>query len=95
LNVEFESDREIENFEFHTAEPMINEPTISEVKSAIKKLKNYKVPGIDLIPAELMKWGRDMLIEEIQKLITLIWTKEALPEQWKDSIKIHSDFQKG
>lgn len=30
---------------------MINELTISEVKSAIKRLKNYKTPGIELIPA--------------------------------------------
>jgi len=94
LNVEFESDREIENFEFHTADPMIDEPTISEVKSAIKKLKNYKAPGIDLIPAELMKWGGGRLTEEIQKLITLIWNKETLPEQWKDSIIIPI-FKKG
>ncbi|XP_018344902.1 PREDICTED: uncharacterized protein LOC108750139 [Trachymyrmex septentrionalis] len=44
LNVESENDREIENFEYHTAEPRINEPTISEVESAIKKLKNHKAP---------------------------------------------------
>ncbi|XP_018357102.1 PREDICTED: uncharacterized protein LOC108757188 [Trachymyrmex septentrionalis] len=84
LNVESENDREIENFEYHTAEPRINEPTISEVESAIKKLKNHKAPGNDLIPAELIKWGGSRLIEEIQKLIILIWNKEALPEQWKD-----------
>ena len=94
LNVESENDREIENFEYHTAEPRINEPTISEVESAIKKLKNHKAPGNDLIPAELIKWGGSRLIEEIQKLIILIWNKEALPEQWKDSIIIPI-FKKG
>ncbi|XP_018337473.1 PREDICTED: uncharacterized protein LOC108745675 [Trachymyrmex septentrionalis] len=94
LNVESENDREIENFEYHTAEPRINEPTISEVESAIKKLKNHKAPGNDLIPAELIKWGGSRLIEEIQKLIILIWNKEALPEQWKD-YEIIGDHQCG
>jgi len=38
LNVEFDNDREIESgcLEIHTAESVINKPTISEVKSAIK-----------------------------------------------------------
>jgi len=94
LNVEFDNDREIESgcLEIHTAEPMINEPTISEVKSAIKRLK--KAPGIDLISVELIKSGGSRLIEEIHKLINLIWNKEALPEQWKDAIVIPI-FKKG
>jgi hypothetical protein len=46
---------------------------------AIEMLKRYKSPGIDQIPAELIR-------SEISKLINSIWIKEELPEQWKESI---------
>lgn len=49
-NIAFENNREID-LEFYMVKIMINELTISEVKSAIKRLKNYKTPGIELIPA--------------------------------------------
>jgi hypothetical protein len=39
--------------EIHTAEPLVPEPSSSEVEIAIEKLKRYKSPGIDQIPAEV------------------------------------------
>jgi hypothetical protein len=33
--------------EIHTAEPLVPEPSSSEVEIAIEKLKRYKSPGID------------------------------------------------
>ena len=39
--------------QIQTAEPLIPEPTLLEVEVAIEKLKKYKSPGIDQIPAEL------------------------------------------
>ncbi|KAL2751646.1 craniofacial development protein 2-like, partial [Vespula maculifrons] len=42
-NIVFENNREID-LEFYMVKVMINELTISEVKSAIKRLKNYKTP---------------------------------------------------
>ena len=62
------------------------EPSASEVELAIDKLKNYKSPGIDEIPAELIKAGDGTICLEIHKLIISIWKKEKLPEEWKDSI---------
>ena len=41
----------------HTAEPLVPEPSSSEFELAIGKLKNRKSPGIDQIPAELIKAG--------------------------------------
>ena len=40
--------------EIHTVEPLIPEPSVSEVELAINKLKSRKSPGIDQIPAELI-----------------------------------------
>ena len=53
---------------------------------AIGKLKNHKSPGIDQIPAELIKAGDRTICCAIHKLIISIWNKEELPEEWKESI---------
>jgi hypothetical protein len=41
----------------HTAEPFVPEPGASEVEVAIGKPKRYKSPGVDQIPAEVIKAG--------------------------------------
>jgi len=41
--------------EIHTAEPLLPEPNAFEVEMVIEKLKSYKTPGTDQIPAELIK----------------------------------------
>ena len=41
----------------HTAQPLVPEPSAFEVDLAIEKLKSHKSPGIDQIPAELIKAG--------------------------------------
>jgi hypothetical protein len=51
-------------------------------------LKRYKAPGSDQIPAELIQAGGETLRSEIHKLIMLIWNKEELPHQWKESIVV-------
>jgi len=53
---------------------------------AIEKLKSHKSPGIDQIPAELIKVGGRATRSEINKLIISIWNKEELPEELKESI---------
>jgi len=74
--------------EVHTAEPLVPEPSAAEVELAIDKLKSHKSPGIDQIPAELIKARGRKICLEIHKLITSIWKKEKLPEEWKESIII-------
>jgi flagellar basal body rod protein FlgC len=58
--------------EIHTAEPLVPEPSASEVEMAIDKLKSHKSPGIDEIPAELIKAGGGAICLEIHKLITSV-----------------------
>jgi hypothetical protein len=43
--------------EMHTAEPFVPMPSISEVEVGIGKLKRYKYPSVDQIPAELIQAG--------------------------------------
>jgi hypothetical protein len=84
LNVHGVND--VRQTEIHTAEPLVPEPSSSEVEIAVEKLKRYNSPGIDQIPAELIQAGGNTLHSEIHKLINFIWNKEELPEQWKESV---------
>jgi len=54
----------------HAAEPLVPEPSAFEVELVIEKLKSHKSPGIDQIPAELIKAEGRTIRYEIHKLIT-------------------------
>jgi hypothetical protein len=43
--------------EIHTAEPFVPELSAAAVEVAIRKMKRYKAPGSDQIPAELIQAG--------------------------------------
>jgi hypothetical protein len=78
----------VRQMDIHTAEPLVPEPSNVEVEIAIGKLKSYKSPGTDQIPAELIRAGGETLYSEIHRLICFVWNKEELPQQWKESIII-------
>jgi len=78
--------KDVGQAEIHTAEPLEPEPSAAVVELAIDKLKSHKSPGIDQIPAELVKTGGRTICLEFHKLITSILKKEKLPEEWKESI---------
>jgi len=78
--------KDVGQAEIHTAEPLVPEPSAFEFEWVTGKLKSHKSPGIDEIPAELIKAGGGTICGEINKIITSIWKKEKLPEEWKESI---------
>jgi hypothetical protein len=63
-------------------------PSLFEVEIAIAKLKKYKSPAIDQIPAELIQAGGKTLLSEIHKLFNSVWNKDELPDQWKETVII-------
>jgi hypothetical protein len=77
---------EVRQIEGHTAEPLVPGPSRLEVEVDIAKLKKYKSPGSDQIPAELIQAGGEILLSAIHKLINSVWSKEELRDQWKESI---------
>jgi hypothetical protein len=87
---------DVRQAEIHTAEPLMPEPSDSEVEMAIENLKRHKSPGIDQIPAELIEAGGITIRSEIHKLINSIRNREELPEQWKESIIVPIyEYKKG
>jgi hypothetical protein len=79
---------DVRQMDIQTTEPLVPEPSLVTVEIAIGKLRSYKSPGTDQIPAELIKTGGEMLCSEIHRLICCIWNKEELPQQWKESITV-------
>jgi len=61
-----------------TADPLVHELSTFE---AIEKRKGHKSPGIDHIPASLIKAEIRIIRSQISKLRSSIWNKEVLPEQ--------------
>ena len=78
--------KDVGQAEIHTAEPLVPEPSASDVELAIDKLKSHKSPGTDQIPAELITAGGRTICLEIHKLITSTLKKEKLSEEKKESI---------
>ena len=54
-------------------------PTVEEVERAVHKLRNYKAPGTDNIPADLFKYGGNELVKHLHTIIKDIWKKEKMP----------------
>jgi hypothetical protein len=74
---------DVKQTEIHTAEPLLPDPSAFGVELAVEKLKRHKSPGIDQIPAALIKAGGRTIHYNMHKLIKFIWNKEELPEVWK------------
>jgi len=75
LNVHWVND--VSQTEIHTSEPLVPGPSAFEAELAKEKLKKNKSPGIQQIPAELVKAGGRAYHSEIHKLINSVWNKES------------------
>ena len=60
----------------------------SEVATAIESLKDGKSPGIDNVPAELIKKGGQTTIEIYTKLCNEVWSTGVWPSAWTQSLII-------
>jgi hypothetical protein len=69
--------RGITQTDIQTAEPFVPEPSISEVEVAIGKLKRYKSPCADQIPAELIPAGGKHYILRSTDLLSSSGTKNC------------------
>ncbi|KAL4126110.1 hypothetical protein QTP88_010339 [Uroleucon formosanum] len=70
------------------AEPIINELTEEETYKAIGNLKNWKSPGSDGIPGELIKYGGKEMHYFMFRICQKIWKGEHLPTPWNEAVII-------
>ncbi|KAL4148527.1 hypothetical protein QTP88_002756 [Uroleucon formosanum] len=68
------------------AEPMISELTEEETYKAIGNLKNWKSPGSDGIPSELIKYGGKDMHYFMIRICQKIWKDEHLPTTWNEAL---------
>jgi hypothetical protein len=72
--------------EMYTAEPLLPAPSCFMVEIANEELVGFKSPGIDQIPAEMIKTKGNILSSEIHILTNSIWNKEEEQQHWKKRI---------
>jgi len=71
-------------------------PSIEEISAAANNLKkNNKAPGHDDIPAEIFKYGGNLLLRRLHSFISNVWASNILPTQWKDANTIMIKKTKG
>ena len=79
LNVHGVND--IKHKDIHTAEPLVPETNAFEVELAIEYLKNHKSPGIDQIPAKLLRQLVEQFAIRSMNLLFLFGI-------WRDCLRI-------
>ena len=65
---------------FEQPEPV---PLRDETAAAIKQLKSGKSPGLDGIPAELLKYSGNAGVDALHYLCIKIWETCTWPDEWK------------
>jgi exonuclease III len=99
LNEDFEPKQSLlDSLENEAREPderLADIPDTTEIKEAIKSLKNNKAPGEDMIPAECYKILQNEGFEELTKCIQEVWNTGEVPQKWKDTIFVYLYKNKG
>ncbi|KAL4090324.1 hypothetical protein QTP88_025183 [Uroleucon formosanum] len=67
-------------------EPLTENISQEEVNVAVAGLKNWKAPGSDNIPAELLKYGGNNLQKVLFRVCDKIWKEEQMPTSWHEAV---------
>ena len=63
--------------------------TIEELNEVLKHAKNRKSCGLDSLPMELWKFGRNKLHMYILELFNKIIDKNQMPQEWETEMVIN------
>jgi len=85
---------DIRQTEIQTTEPLVPEPSAFEVEMAVEKLKRHHSPGMDQIPAELIKARGREIHSEIHTQINSIGIRNCLSRGMNQSLPIHKEGDK-
>ena len=76
-------------------EELDDPPTLEETTKAIEQLKCKKAAGIDGIPAEMWKYGGEILHDKLHELLVCCWEQGKLPQDLRDAVIITLYKNKG
>ncbi|XP_055634032.1 craniofacial development protein 2-like [Toxorhynchites rutilus septentrionalis] len=63
-------------------------PSLAEIEAAIKSMKSNKAPGIDCIPAEMLKADPTVSAQMLHQLFTDIWETATFSADWMQGILV-------
>ena len=65
------------------------EPTYAETPQAVRAMANWKAPGTDLLPVELLKLNdptrEPAVLRHFHAILVRVWRGEEIPQKWKDA----------
>jgi len=64
----------------------IDEPSVEEVYAAVKRLRNGRAPGPDVIPPELLKCAIHPVAHSLHSIFLSVWRTGKMPTDWKAGI---------
>ncbi len=64
----------------------VDPPTLEEVCTANRQLRNNRAPGENGIPTEAYQTCLDTLGPWLHRVITKVWLCEAFPNNWSDAV---------
>ena len=64
----------------------VSQPTVAEVRIAIKTTKSGRAPGVEAIHAEMLKTDIETSVKVLHDLIGSIWTEEVIPDDWEKGL---------
>ena len=68
------------------ADTPLDAPSLDEIISAIRKLRNGRAAGPDGIPPELLKCAIGPISTALHAIFANVWRTGHIPADWKDSI---------
>ena len=58
----------------------VNDISKDEIEGGLRAPANKKAAVLDFIPAELLKWGGDAMVDEMTTIANIIWHTVKVPD---------------
>ena len=58
----------------------VNDISKDEIEGGLRALANNKAAVLDFIPAELLKWGGDAMVDEMTTIANIVWHTVKVPD---------------
>ena len=58
----------------------VNDISKDEIEGGLRALANNKAAVLDFIPAELLKWGGDAMVDEMTTIANIVWHAVKVPD---------------